>query len=298
MSWPQPARPDRDAFVVAAVACLRRRGVTVTKIALQKMLFAVEVLFAAPFDFGFALHKHGPYSFALKAIVDDLAEEGVLRVTEDRGLPVIDLVGHTPDREVERCAQGWLGHLDFVADMVAGADFRDLERLGTALLCVRDAPFATPEQHVVQLHALKPHIPIRAARAGVEQVRHLQADAAAQGLADPRRNLNRTPSTARETSVYVSYGRNLRLRDAMFAFLRCIGLEPMDWEDVIAVTHSGSAYTGEAVSSTIRTAYTLLALLTPDEDVALDPRLATGEPQDKDGAPVHWVVNVIAAGRL
>lgn len=36
--------------------------------------------------------------------------------------------------------------------------------------------------------------------------------------------------------VWVVHGRNLKARDAMFAFLRAIGLEPMEWGEVLALT--------------------------------------------------------------
>ncbi len=40
--------------------------------------------------------------------------------------------------------------------------------------------------------------------------------------------------------VWVVHGRNLKARDAMFAFLRAIGLKPMEWGEALALTGKGT----------------------------------------------------------
>ena len=43
-----------------------------------------------------------------------------------------------------------------------------------------------------------------------------------------------------KTKVWVVHGRNLKARDAMFSFLRSIGLEPMEWGEALALTGKGT----------------------------------------------------------
>ncbi|MBZ5652350.1 MAG: nucleotide-binding protein [Acidobacteriia bacterium] len=45
--------------------------------------------------------------------------------------------------------------------------------------------------------------------------------------------------------VWVVYGRNETLRKSLFAFLRSVGLAPIEWDSAIAHTQKGSAYIGE-----------------------------------------------------
>jgi hypothetical protein len=42
--------------------------------------------------------------------------------------------------------------------------------------------------------------------------------------------------------VWVVYGRNERLRKSLFAFLRSVGLAPIEFDSAIAHTKKGSAY--------------------------------------------------------
>jgi len=49
--------------------------------------------------------------------------------------------------------------------------------------------------------------------------------------------------------VFVVHGRNLGARDAMFGFLRAIGLEPIEWSTAISATGSASPYIGQALDA-------------------------------------------------
>ena len=44
----------------------------------------------------------------------------------------------------------------------------------------------------------------------------------------------------RDNSIFVVHGRNLRLRDDMYAFLRAIGLFPMEWDEAIKGARGGA----------------------------------------------------------
>ena len=81
--------------------------------------------------------------------------------------------------------------------------------------------------------------------------------------------------------VMVVYGRDNAARNAMFGFLRDLGLEPVEWEQAVAATGRSTPTTKETIDAAFAVARTVVVLLTPDEEVRLHSDLAGG-----DGASV------------
>ncbi|WP_206496143.1 TIR domain-containing protein [Mycobacteroides abscessus] len=77
--------------------------------------------------------------------------------------------------------------------------------------------------------------------------------------------------------VFVVHGRNMAARNAMFGFLRTIGLEPIEWSTAIAATGSASPYIGQALDSAFAMAQAVVVLLTPDDIAYLRPEYANGD---------------------
>lgn len=77
--------------------------------------------------------------------------------------------------------------------------------------------------------------------------------------------------------VFVVHGRNLGARDAMFAFLRAIGLEPIEWSTAISATGSASPYIGQALDAAFEMAQAVVVLLTPDDIAYLRPEYTNGD---------------------
>jgi len=84
--------------------------------------------------------------------------------------------------------------------------------------------------------------------------------------------------------VFVGHGRNLGARDAMFDFLRAIGLEPIEWSTAISATGSASPYIGQALDAAFEMAQAVVVLLTPDDIAYLRPEYANGD-DDPERAP-------------
>lgn len=78
-------------------------------------------------------------------------------------------------------------------------------------------------------------------------------------------------------TVFVVHGRNEPLRAAMFDFLRSIGLRPLEWDQAVALTGSGSPYVGDVLDAAFAQAQAFVVLLTPDEVAYLRSDIA---PQD------------------
>lgn len=84
-------------------------------------------------------------------------------------------------------------------------------------------------------------------------------------------------STANTKKVFVVHGRNMAARDAIFTFLRAIGLEPIEWSTAISATGSGSPYIGQALDAAFNMAQAVVVLLTPDDIAYLRREYAGGD---------------------
>lgn len=78
-------------------------------------------------------------------------------------------------------------------------------------------------------------------------------------------------------SVFVVHGRNIAARNAVFTFLRAIGLKPIEWDQAIARTGSGSPYVGEVLDLAFREGQAVVVLLTPDDVAYLRHEYAHGD---------------------
>jgi predicted nucleotide-binding protein len=78
--------------------------------------------------------------------------------------------------------------------------------------------------------------------------------------------------------IFVVHGRNTDARDAMFDFLRAIGLDPIEWGEAIAMTGEGAPYIGRALDSAFTQAQAVVILLTGDDMARLGTRYLL--PQD------------------
>jgi predicted nucleotide-binding protein len=74
-------------------------------------------------------------------------------------------------------------------------------------------------------------------------------------------------------SVFVVHGRNGVLRDAMFQFLRAIGLSPIEWSKAKRATKKPSPYVKEILDAAFKMAQAAVVLLTPDDYAYLRPDL-------------------------
>lgn len=75
------------------------------------------------------------------------------------------------------------------------------------------------------------------------------------------------PANSRD--VFVVHGRNRAARDAMFTFLRSIGLNPLEWSEAVRGTQKASPYVGEVLDAAFSKARAVVVLFTPDDEAKL-----------------------------
>ena len=93
--------------------------------------------------------------------------------------------------------------------------------------------------------------------------------------------------------VFVVHGRNDAARFAIFAFLRSIGLSPIEWSQALASTGKASPYIGEVLDSALAAAQAVVVLLTPDELVSLRAEYADGTDDPEARVSVQARPNVL-----
>jgi len=87
------------------------------------------------------------------------------------------------------------------------------------------------------------------------------------------------PMEIDKRDVFVVHGRNMRARNALFTFLRAIGLHPLEWSEIVAATGKASPYTGQVLEEAFRRVQAVVILMTPDDEARLrQPYCGQHEP--------------------
>lgn len=82
------------------------------------------------------------------------------------------------------------------------------------------------------------------------------------------------PQTAvNPRNVMVVHGRDLGLRDSMFALLRALDLAPLEWSQLVSLTGEGTPYVGRVLERAFEVAQAAVVLFSPDDEARLSERL-------------------------
>jgi predicted nucleotide-binding protein len=96
-------------------------------------------------------------------------------------------------------------------------------------------------------------------------------------------NVNSNRQEADRAKVMVVHGRDGDARQGLFAFLRAIGLRPIEWSQAVQAAGEGSPYIGDVLNVAFSMAQAVVVLMTPDDVVYLRPDLQknSDEPYEK-----------------
>jgi len=83
--------------------------------------------------------------------------------------------------------------------------------------------------------------------------------------------------TVDSRAVFVVHGRELRLRDALFAFLTAIDLRPLEFVAASLRTGKATPYVGDILALAFQQAQAIVVLFTPDDEARLRPQYARSE---------------------
>jgi predicted nucleotide-binding protein len=66
-------------------------------------------------------------------------------------------------------------------------------------------------------------------------------------------------------SAFVVHGRDRIAKDAVFSFLRAVGIKPIEWNAAIGMTKKATPYIGDILDAAFSNARAVVVLLTPDD---------------------------------
>ena len=94
--------------------------------------------------------------------------------------------------------------------------------------------------------------------------------------------------------VFVVHGRDLKLRDDFFNFIRSLNLQPIEWSEALKLTGKVTPYIGEALDIAFKNAQAIIVLLSPDDEVRLTPDLwRSGEDENEKNIKLQARPNVL-----
>lgn len=82
--------------------------------------------------------------------------------------------------------------------------------------------------------------------------------------------------------VFVVHGRNGQIRGAMFAFLRAVDLNPVEWGQAMKATGKPMPYIAETLEEAIKDVAAVVVLITPDDMVQLKQQFITRNDSDEE----------------
>lgn len=83
-------------------------------------------------------------------------------------------------------------------------------------------------------------------------------------------------------NVFVVHGRNIRIRDGIFTFLRSLDLKPIEWGNALNATCQASPYIGDIIDCGFNMAHAAIVLLTGDDQARLCNTLLTDADGDSE----------------
>lgn len=89
----------------------------------------------------------------------------------------------------------------------------------------------------------------------------------------------------RGKKIWVVHGRNVKLQKELFAFLRSLNLEPIEFIKAIGATGKPSPSIPEILEAALQKAVAVVVLLTPDDEVVLKAEFQRASDPDYERAP-------------
>lgn len=83
-----------------------------------------------------------------------------------------------------------------------------------------------------------------------------------EGRSMPRKEID-------NRKVFVVHGRNDAARNALFTFLRSLGLHPLEWSEIVKETGQAAPYVGEVLRTGFSIVQAVVVLMTPDDEAQL-----------------------------
>jgi predicted nucleotide-binding protein len=165
-------------------------------------------------------------------------------------------------------AQAYRRISDKSTELVVG---RDLAALAVAAdLQIPIAKYATPDQLT----------DLRAAKTGRATHTAAAAPAATTVPRGSTRGRKTKPiSRDQANTVFVVHGRDAKVNESMFQFLRALGLNPIEWNTAVGYTRDAAPHISKVLDAAFKRAAAAVIVFTPDDEVRLRPQFHTDDDE-------------------
>jgi predicted nucleotide-binding protein len=133
--------------------------------------------------------------------------------------------------------------------------------------------FSTPEQRKE----------IRGAHATANEDERSRAPVVDAAPRRPSGGKTKRTKKAKGNSVFVVHGRDEELRKSMFAFLRALGLNPMEWGHAVETARGANPYVGQILESAMEKVQAVVVLFSPDERAQLKEHFCSRDERKSEG---------------
>lgn len=180
---------EKSAVLLNLAAELRRQGSWTGETHIQKAMYLLQEILGLPTDFEFVLYKHGPFSFDLRELLNQMEAERAIELEEQEypyGPKIKEGVLGPRILATVKGSNQFQGQISFIAKELGNARVADLERIATALYVTLDSR-VPPTNRVPKVTELKPHIKPAEAEAAFARIQQLIKKALQMGLVpDPK----------------------------------------------------------------------------------------------------------------
>jgi predicted nucleotide-binding protein len=107
--------------------------------------------------------------------------------------------------------------------------------------------------------------------------------AASPARSGVRRTKGRVVARLKDNTVFVVHGRDEALRKSMFAFLRALGLKPMEWGDALAEAKGANPQIENIIDTAMSRVQAVVVLFSPDEEARLKEALCGRGEKSTEG---------------
>lgn len=109
----------------------------------------------------------------------------------------------------------------------------------------------------------------------VESTAHVPGRPAAREAAKP------TVKPAKNNTLFVVHGRDAKLNADMFALLRALGLNPIEWSKAVAKTRGNNPDVDKIISGQMKSVQGIVVMISPDEQAKLKAKFCNPDFPDE-----------------
>ena len=144
------------------------------------------------------------------------------------------------------------------------------------------AAIALAAQYRLPLHRFASNAELAELR-GVSPVSASATPLAAAQMHLPMPRKTKASKPTRNNSIFVVHGRDSNLTADMYAFLRAIGINAMEWNDAIKAAKGGAnPIIGDVIHDAMKKVQGVMVLFSPDEDARLKPLFVSDRDRRKN----------------